>query len=90
MGDSNIARIPTFSWGRSEVQAHSFPGATLRHLTAVLLRFPSPRPGIRPVVFGADVMMGVGWYIIVIGRLLLQGRAVLLGKPGICLEPRAP
>ena len=49
MGDSNIAPTPTFK--RSEVQAHRFPGATLRHLTAVLLRSPSPRPGIRPVVF---------------------------------------
>ncbi|CAL8282832.1 unnamed protein product [Boreogadus saida] len=58
MGDSNIAPIPTFK--RSEVQAHSFPRATLRHLTAVLLRFPSPRPGIRPVVF-RSVFLWARW-----------------------------
>ena len=42
MGDSNIARIPTFKL--DSIQADSYPGATLRHLTAILLRLTSPRP----------------------------------------------
>ena len=41
MGDSNIARIPKFKL--SGIQADSYPGATLRHLTAILLKLTSPR-----------------------------------------------
>ena len=43
IGDSNIARIPKFKL--TGIQADSYPGATLRHLTAILARekFPQAR-----------------------------------------------
>ena len=41
-GDSNLARIPTNRM--DDVQIDSFPGATLRHLTAILLKHTLPIP----------------------------------------------
>ena len=53
MGDSNIARIPKFRL--DGIQADSFPGATLRHLTAILLRLTSPRPDIKLIIFSIGI-----------------------------------
>ncbi|KAF3857507.1 hypothetical protein F7725_009366, partial [Dissostichus mawsoni] len=44
LGDSNIARIPEFN--HSGIQADSFPGATLRHITLILLKHSSPIPSV--------------------------------------------
>ena len=41
-GDSNLARIPTNRM--DDVQIDCFPGATLRHLTAILLKHTLPIP----------------------------------------------
>ena len=49
MGYSNIARIPKFK--PNGIQADSYPGATLRHLTAILLRLTSPRPDTKLILF---------------------------------------
>jgi hypothetical protein len=49
MGDSNIARIPKFKL--NGIQADSYPGATLRHLTAILLRLTSPRLDTKLILF---------------------------------------
>ncbi|KAJ3583682.1 hypothetical protein NHX12_015937 [Muraenolepis orangiensis] len=53
MGDSNIARIPKFK--QDGIQADSFPGATLRHLTAILLRLTSPRPDTKAASVNANL-----------------------------------
>ena len=53
MGDSNVARIPKFQ--REGIQADSFPGATLRHLTAILLRLTSPRPDVKLILFSIGI-----------------------------------
>ena len=53
MGDSNIARIPKFKL--SGIQADSYPGATLRHLTAILLRLTSPRPDTKLILFSIGI-----------------------------------
>ena len=53
MGDSNIARIPKFKL--NGIQADSYPGATLRHLTAILLRLTSPRPDIKLILFSIGI-----------------------------------
>ena len=53
MGDSNIARIPKFK--HDGIQADSFPGATLRHLTAILLRLTSPRPDTKLIVLSVGI-----------------------------------
>ena len=53
MGDSNIARIPKFK--PNGIQADSYPGATLRHLTAILLRLTSPRPDTKLILFSIGI-----------------------------------
>ena len=53
MGDSNLARIPKRIM--ADIQIDSFPGATLRHLTAVLLKHTSPRPHIKLIVLSIGI-----------------------------------
>ena len=53
LGDSNIARIPKQKI--DHIQLDSFPGATLRHITTILLKIPSPRPETKLVVLSVGL-----------------------------------
>lgn len=53
VGDSNIARIPKFK--HRAIQADSFPGATLRHLTLLLNKISSPKPDVNLVLLSVGI-----------------------------------
>ena len=52
-GDSNLARIPKRKM--DDIQIDSFPGATLRHLTAILQKHTSPRPETKLILLSIGI-----------------------------------
>ena len=58
IGDSNIARIPKFKL--TGIQADSYPGATLRHLTAILAREKFPQARIVVPLLTVSIRLSAG------------------------------
>ena len=52
-GDSNLARIPKRKM--DDIQIDSFPGATLRHLTAILQKHTSPRSDTKLILLSIGI-----------------------------------
>jgi hypothetical protein len=52
-GDSNLARIPKRKM--DDIQIDSFPGSTLRHLTAILQKQSSPRSDTKLIVLSIGI-----------------------------------
>ena len=52
-GDSNLARIPKRKM--DAIQIDSFPGATLRHLTAILQKHTTPRPETKLILLSIGI-----------------------------------